>query len=210
MQLLQTRRKGSLGLSRLCLRGAAFILVSFGIWAALPEFLKLVPLQKARDLAATLGLVRGDLWAAAALSSAAQNPEANQFIHNDSDQSSVAMFALRAVALSPWRGDMWLLLARQASVDPSTKNRTVALLEMSYFVAPDAIGLAGERLRLAAHILGEDAELRSYVMADVGLILRERPDDTAAIVRAYQEADEVGHRAIRDAVGQTNSRLQLP
>jgi hypothetical protein len=157
-------------------------------------------LVESEDLnrAASLALVRGDLWAKSALASAAvaeSNPAAAPV------DDRVRQRLVNALLYAPYQAKIWLRLAELADKFKWTGYDIRALLKMVYFTGPNDISLVPGRTRLALHLNGTavDLDLRDLVERDLELILRRRPELRPALVTAYQSANPQG-RALADGV----------
>ena len=95
-----------------------------GLWIFVADSLSFLSNDTAR-LAAQIGTVRGDLWARVALAEQRRELSDPQI----GAGSSLAEDSRKAVALSPWRADAWLLLAAASKSDPEASQRA---LSMSY------------------------------------------------------------------------------
>jgi hypothetical protein len=191
-------------------------LLSFGIflglcafWLLFPELLrhKTTGLRYDRNSAAAaaayqsgaleaarIGLIRGDLWAEAAFTD-------SSLLWLDrsaaSDRATAARlartrsYAETALELAPINGAAWLFLAAlpARSSDGSDGDRTAALLEMSYFTAPNDLHLARLRIELAARSGAiADKDIQEFIKSDIRKILTYRPEQKSAIVAAYRSA----------------------
>ncbi len=140
-------------------------------------------------------MVRGDLWAESAFALVAQpwtDPAAAQN-HDNDPEPALKAFA-RTLHYSPHRGDVWLMLAALANRSRPAGYDTGALLKMSYYTAPNELGLLPLRLRVA---LGSDAvvsepELREMVKRDINLALTRQPALRPALAAAYHSASADG------------------
>lgn len=150
------------------------------------------------DKAASLALVRGDLWAKSALASAAaleRNPGAS------SADGQVRKRLINALINSPYQADVWLTLARLADQFKWTRYDIPALLKMVYYTGANDVRLVPARTKLALRLnaTGADMELQDLVKRDVNLILRRWPELRPALVEAYRSANPEG-RALADRV----------
>jgi hypothetical protein len=173
-------------------------------WLLIPEIAELEASDtNSLDRAASLARLRGDLWAKSAMASAAsllENPVPS------SDESRVRDRLINALRNSPYRGDVWLLLARLVG-DYGWKGFDLpALLKMVYYTAASDLTLIPGRLKLALGLNRNaiDSELEDLVGADVNLILRRSPELKPALVQAYKAATPDGRSLAEYMVGQTD------
>jgi hypothetical protein len=178
-----------------------------GVWLLLPVLLRPTPIglpldpksaEAAADhrmssiLAAELGAIRGDLWAEAAFTGA-------RFIWTDrgasfGPASSRELARIRAdaetsLALAPVNGAAWLLLAALPETAPDRDSRVSALLEMSYFTAPNELRLANLRvMRAVISSALADKDIQAFIKTDIRKILTHRPDYQNELITAYREA----------------------
>jgi hypothetical protein len=152
--------------------------------AATPSMLYLAP---------RLGMVRGDLWADAAVAEAATLPERDRSA--PLDPSTVERLARaraameESLALAPVNAEGWLFLAKLPSSSGNVDPRVASLLEMAYFTAPNVIALAPRRLERAATSSAlSDLAIQDFVKTDIRRLLAGTAQPKAAIVAAYQSA----------------------
>jgi hypothetical protein len=168
-------------------------------------------LAAAQDLATTaaeVGMIRGDLWATAAVTRAAPllfvatGGAAAPPAQNDVEKARV--IAERAARLAPYDSRVWLLLAG-LNVRLGADNAKVAeLFKLSYYTGPSELSLIPLRLLLTVQsdTIADD-ELASLVQLDIQHIITERPDLKPAIALAYQNARPKG----RDLIASTSAKL---
>jgi hypothetical protein len=209
------------------LRAALFafagLLALQSIWIILPELVRLSPLVFPREprnpaissserdragRAAELALVRGDLWAEAAI---AQSPEPilgveSRRASQSADQVQVARAtAEKAARLSPHDARIWLLLA---SLDCSQHREASGTLKLSYYTGSNEIVLMPLRLLVATCSDAiNDAELQTLVAREIRLIITHEQDPKPVILAAYQNASPSGKRFIENVVGELDSGL---
>ena len=193
------------------------------IWIILPELIRPSPLvfprealsppisSSARDhagWAAELALVRGDLWAEAAI---AKSPELIRDVETgkaaqSADQVQVVRAtAEKAATLSPHDARNWLLLA---SLDCLAHREASGTLKMSYYTGSNEIVLMPLRLLVATCSDAiNDAELQTLVAREIRLIVTHEPNPKPAILPAYQNASPGGKRFIETVVGDLDSGL---
>lgn len=137
-------------------------------------------------MAASVAMVRGDLWAQSALVRAAL---------------MVRERLVKALLYAPYQPEIWLKLAQLADQFKWTHYNALALLKMVYYMGASDIKLVPPRTKLALRLDGAvaDIELRDMVKGDMELILRHRPALTPALLEAYRAATPTG-RALADSV----------
>jgi hypothetical protein len=218
-----TMLDGSAGLSaaahntaRVIAAGLAVLLAAQCVWLLLPELtrphLDQLPLDKtsaasaanygaAAERAASLGVIRGDLWAQSAFT------EANLlWTDKDIDTNSSTMQAVvythtrldRALINGPHQSGAWLFLADLAlhfhlGLDPSEP------LKMSYYTGASDIRLMPLRLRIGAQMTKfDDIEIRQFVGRDLRLFLTRK--QIAEIAEAYGVASPAAKGFIEQTV----------
>ncbi|WP_247282829.1 hypothetical protein [Bradyrhizobium sp. 134] len=99
----------------------------------------------------------------------------------------------RALRSSPFRGDIWLMLAA-ASKHDLTRSGTAAMLKMSYYTAPNDLDLLPLRLSVAfaTDAVVWELEFRDLIKRDVSFIVTHRPALRPALVAAYRLASADG------------------
>jgi hypothetical protein len=142
--------------------------------------------------AASLAVVRGDLWAESAFTYGSQLWIDRAMELNAGDQlNTEARTTLnRALQYSPHRGDVWLMFAALADKYKWPGYQPSLLLKMSYYTAPNELALFPLRLKVSLHTKGamDDAELQDMVRRDIGVILTRAPALKPALVAAYRSA----------------------
>jgi hypothetical protein len=159
--------------------------------------------------AATIGLIRGDLWADDAYTYATLlfHPNAEHG-KGDAVRNSAAAHGVldRALAYAPHQSGAWLFLAGLAVRYPAPGLNTKEALEMSFFTGPSEPDLLAFRLRIAVETDAvADDEIRPLVARDLRLLLARRQD--LAITDAYDAASLAGKRLIETSVGEINPSL---
>jgi hypothetical protein len=142
--------------------------------------------------AASLAVVRGDLWAESAFTHGGRLWTDQTTDLNVSEKSNAeAPNALnQALRYAPYRGDVWLLFAALADQYKWAGYQPGALLKMSYYTAPNELALFPLRLNISLRSKGaiDDAELQDLVRRDIGVILTRAPALKPALVAAYKTA----------------------
>lgn len=193
----------------------SLVLMAGAFWILMPQFYSSGGLRsgKARpvasiaegenlDKAASLALVRGDLWAKSALASAAlleSNPAPN------SADDRVRERLVKALTYAPYQPDVWLRLARLADQFKWSGYDVPALLKMVYYTGSNEVDLVAARTKLALRLAPtSDPELQDFVKRDVNLILRRWPDLRPALAEAYRSANPEGRALADGAIARTD------
>ena len=165
-----------------------------------------------RDSAATaaeLGMVRGDLWTVAAITTATpllfgatgSSPEQA----SQAEVENMRAIADRAARLSPHDSRIWLVLAGLDFRADGKNPKGTETLKLSYYTGPNEIDLMPLRLLLAVRSSAIfDEEVQSLVPLDIQRIIMLRPDLKSAIVLAYQNAPPKGREIIEAALKATD------
>jgi hypothetical protein len=202
---------------RAALFAFAVLLALQSVWIILPELIRPSPPafpHDARSLsinssernragwAAKLALIRGDLWAEAAIE---QSPElirdvGSQKGAQSADQPGLARAAAeKAATLSPHDSRVWLLLA---GLDCLQHRKVSGALKMSYYTGPNEVALMPPRLHVATcSDAVDDAELQTLVASEIRLIITHEQNLEPVILAAYQDASPSGKRFIETVVG---------
>jgi hypothetical protein len=153
-------------------------------------------------LAASFGIIRGDLWADSAFTYA-------DLLWGDYGSSAGLTEALehartslqRALKDGPHQSSAWLLLAGLASRHPSLNFDAAQALKTSYYTGPSEQDLMVLRLRVAAQSdFLNDTEIREFVVRDLRLLLARH--QKSAIDEAYKAGSPVGKAFIKQALSQ--------
>lgn len=139
--------------------------------------------------AASLGLVRGDLWAESAFTysdllwnepTTAQDP-------NGSNEARLNLE--NAVRYSPHRGDVWLMLAALADRYNWQGYQPNALLKMSYYTAPNEFSLFPLRFQVSLRPNNlQDLEIQDLIRRDIRVVVTKAPLLKPALIAAYKAA----------------------
>jgi hypothetical protein len=157
--------------------------------------------------AAEVGMVRGDLWTIAAITtatpflfrSAGSSPEQASEVEN------MRAIADRAARLSPHDSRIWLVLAGLDFRVDGKNSRGTETLKLSYYTGPNEISLTPLRLLLAVRSNAIfDEEVQSLVPLDIQRIIMQRPDLKPAIALAYKYALPKGREIIEAALKETD------
>src|SRR6266850_4842950 len=142
--------------------------------------------------AASLAVARGDLWAESAFTYGSQlwTDRAIWLDAGEQLDPEALRTLTRALRYSPHRGDVWLMFAALADQYKWSGYQPILLLKMSYYTAPNELGLFQLRLNVSLHGKGmiDDAELQDMVRRDISVILTRAPGLKPALVAAYGSA----------------------
>jgi hypothetical protein len=160
---------------------------------------------KQRDTAlwaATIGAIRGDLWAQSAFTYAdllfgqgvaSPNPT---LISTAADARRSVDHALNN---APHQSSVWLLLAGLSLRVPSVGVDALEALKMSYYTGPSEQNLIPLRLRIATRAdRFDDVQMREFASRELRVLLNEK--QSSAIVEAYNIASPSGKRYIEQTV----------
>jgi hypothetical protein len=203
----------------------AFLLGTQCIWLLLPQLLCTAPdrlptdpasaafaaqQRRAAASAASIGVFRGDLWAASAFTYADvlwsdMSPEGdltramkNARLNLDSLQRARAALD-HAVSDAPHQSGAWLLLAALALRYPSLEGDAPEALKMSYYTGPSEQELMPLRLRIALQSnVFNDSEIREFIARDVRFFLAQNQKYT--IFAAYAAAAPAGKYLLEQTI----------
>lgn len=152
---------------------------------------------------ASLGMIRGDLWAESAFTyadividhaAAAADPELT------STTAHARLSLDHALKAAPHRSDMWLLFAGMALQSPTAGVDPTEALKMSYYTGPSERNLIPLRLRIAALAdRFDDIQLREFSRRELRVLLNG--NQNSAIAEAYKIASPAGKLFIERTVG---------
>jgi hypothetical protein len=152
--------------------------------------------------AASIGAVRGDLWAEFAFTNADllwgnKGARGNE---NVTGRLANARASLnQALNDSPHLSGAWLLFAGLAARFPSLGLDATTLLKMSYYTGPSEQRVMPLRLRIAVHSdQFSDVEVRQFVNRDIHFLLAAK--QKSAIAEAYNTASSAGKSFIEQTV----------
>jgi hypothetical protein len=154
--------------------------------------------------AASIGMIRGDLWAEAAITYAdllwTQDRTSANVLQNVQRAYTNLNRALRE---APSQSDVWLLLAGLSSRYSLPDVRTAEALKMSYYTGPTDYRLMSLRVAISARFPAlDDAELREMIGRDLRLLVAGRRQ--TAIAQAYEIASPAGKTLIERTVAEVD------
>ena len=155
--------------------------------------------------AAEIGMVRGDLWAVAAIATAAPllfgATGSSAERASQAEVESMRAIADRAARLSPHDSRVWLVIAGLDFRADGNNPKGTEALKLSYYTGPNEISLMPLRLLLAVKFGAIfDEEVQSLVPLDIQQIIMQRPDWKPGIVLAYNNAILKGRKIIEAAL----------
>jgi hypothetical protein len=156
--------------------------------------------RSAASFAASIAVIRGDLWAESAFTYSNLLWDASGPGKDLAQELQDARLRLEnALELAPHESAAWLLLAGLASRYPSQGLNATEALRMSYYTGPSERDFMPLRLRLTANLnpLG-DVELKQFASRDVRSLLALK--QISALSEAYRDASPTGRRFIEQTV----------
>jgi hypothetical protein len=179
---------------------------AFRFPAAIPNS-KIESIRSAAGLAATLGIIRGDLWAERVLLDAAKilnERESPDDTMPQKQSEEIRVMAERAVANAPLSSPVWLVLATltsKAGPQPLASEQ----LKMSYYTGPNDKALMGRRLALVSRFQSiEDPVLRNAIRREIRTILLRAPDLRRSVISAYRDAQPEARKFIEATVSEVD------
>lgn len=195
----------------------AVLLAAQCIWLLLAEFsrpqldgLRLDPAsaataKKDRDLAlwaASIGAVRGDLWALSAFTYADVALGENAAAARSAADPAVARLrasVVHALDTAPTQSGVWLLRTGVALRYPSERWDPLEALRMAYYTGPSDQDIVPLRIRLAAQTDGfSDVEIREFATRDIRMLLLTKQYSAIAVARGA--ASNAGKQFIEQTV----------
>jgi hypothetical protein len=156
------------------------------------KFATIAPVEQDKiRRAASLAVVRGDLWAESAFTYGDPLPTNQAMDHVGDKSNTEALKPLtEALRYSPHRGDVWLVFAALADQYKWAGYQPSSLLKMSYYTAPNELALFPLRLNVSLRTKEaiDDAELQDMVRRDISVVLTRAPALRPALVTAYKSA----------------------
>jgi hypothetical protein len=201
----------------------AFVLACQAIWILTAEVARpsrsdpsaksqsaAIAYRNAAALAASLGLVRGDLWADCALTYFdlfARNRRDSMTTQQPKTIEQAAAVAERALVLAPHDARIWLVIADADSRLTSAHDADAAL-RMSYYTGANETELIPLRLLLAVNSEGLiEKDLQELVRHDIRTIITRKPELKPAILAAYRDAPAPGRQFLEDTLKQIDPTM---
>jgi hypothetical protein len=161
-------------------------------------------------VAALIGLVRGDLWTAAAIAEAApflfEVPSDQNNLDQQSNLESARRTVMHAARLSPHDSRLWVMLSAIENRLSRDKTSDVKTLKLSYYTGPNEFQLAPARLLVAAKIRADD-DLQSLIQIEIERIVFERPELKPAIATAFKSAIPEAREIFSNVLKKTDPNL---
>jgi hypothetical protein len=204
----------------------AFVLACQAIWILAAEIYRPAPLAFPADgqaaaaqavnrntatLAASIGVVRGDLWAECALTyldlfwsngPTSDSSQVSETIKRARDVSE------RALILSPHDARTWLVQASINSRFDWLNQKTAGALRMSYYTGANELELVPLRLSLALRSDAiADHDFQQLVSHDIRIIVSRKPELKPAILLAYRDAPPGGQQFIEKTLEEMDPTL---
>lgn len=158
--------------------------------------------RDAASVAASVGVIRGGLWAESAFTYANLIFAGTGEIASTERPKTLARARAsldHALVDAPSRSSVWLLLAGLASHFPSLGIEAAEALKMSYYTGPNEQHLMSLRLSIAVQVdRFNDIEMRQFVGQDLRLLLARQ--QKSAIAEAYNAASPAGRSFIEQTV----------
>jgi len=220
-------RPGPFFLFRLVTLIAAFTIGIFAVWITAAEILhpRLVSFPgDARDAqtfaaarnwtraAALTGMVRGELWTAAAIAEAApfvfETDSAKRAAFSQPDLSAAHVFAVQAAKLSPYDSRNWLLLAALGDMQGTSGTNVTEALKLSYYTGSGDLALAPLRLSIATRSAAiSDEDLKTFVSLEIAQVATKLPAMKPMLASAYANANADGRKTIEAALAPIDPAL---
>ena len=165
--------------------------------------------QRYAAAAATIGVVRGDLWASAAITKVAKllfeprGTSSREMLQTELED--IRVIADRAARLSPHDSRIWLVLADIDTRLGMDNSKIAEALKLSFYTGPNVLSLMPLRLWFAVQSdATSDEELQRLVSLDIQRIILQRPDLKPAIALAYKNARSKGREIIEATLEQVD------
>jgi hypothetical protein len=215
----------NIGLFRGIALVVAFVLGCQAIWILAAEFIRPkhfrfpVDAQTAEvaannrntaGLAASFGIMRGDLWADYAFTYLDLFWSDRQTSSKEQNSRTIERArdtAVRALTLAPHDARVWATLA-SINWRFNWLNRKATALQMSYFTGANETELIPLRLLMAVQSEAiADKDFQQLVRHDVGTIVSRKPELKSAILTAYRDALPDGKKFIEETLQELDPAL---
>jgi hypothetical protein len=157
--------------------------------------------------AASLAVVRGDLWAESAFAYAELlwTDRALALDAQDELNQEVLKDLQRALQYSPHRGDVWLMFAAVVDRFHIPGYQPSSLLKMSYYTAPNELALLPLRLNVSLRATGiQDPEIQDLIKRDIRIVLTRAPALKPDLAAAYKTASPQGKAFVERVVDEVD------
>lgn len=162
-------------------------------------------------MAASLGVIRGDLWAGYAIAQAADflsDAKGTPNVRPADGAQDAGATAITAARLAPADSRIWLLMAIINARLDGIGRSILEPLKMSYYTGPNDASLIPLRLGVATRSAAiADPELQDLARREVRTVVMRRPDLRPALSAAYRDASPEGRRFIETEVGNLDRNL---
>ena len=187
------------------------------VWVVLPEIISTgsihfptdkharTKLQQTRtQWAASLGVMRGDLWADSGFI------YADPILARNTDAALQAARGLteRALSYAPHRSDVWLFFALLSYRLNSSQQHLAAALKMSYYTGSNQSDLAPLRIFVSVSLPElSDIELQEMVRRDIRMIITCEPDLKPAVIAAYKNAPTTTKKFMENVISEVDQQF---
>jgi hypothetical protein len=222
----QPAKMSGYGLFRGTLLVLAFVLACQAFWILAAEFYRpsaigfptnfqiaatAVAKRNAAHLAASFGLIRGDLWAQDALTypdvfwPSERNGAPTQRSTVVEKARNAAVWAL---ADAPYDARTWLALASIDSRFDWLNGKASAALRMSYYTGANEVTLIPLRVLLAVGFsLISDTDFQQLVRHDILIVVTRKPELKSSVLDAYRHALPAGQNFIEQTLKELDPKL---
>lgn len=164
--------------------------------------------QSSIRTAASIAVIRGDLWTEAAIAGAAPllfTPVRSSGTSARTPADDIRSTVERATRLAPHDARNWLVLARLLIRDGAAPAQIADALTLSYYTGSNEPALSPLRLALAVQSDAiQDQDLQGLVELEVQRIALRHAELKPALVLAYRGATAKGREIIEAALVQTD------
>jgi hypothetical protein len=156
--------------------------------------------RNAAAFAASIGIIRGDLWAESAFTYTDllwDRPVADVELMQELQRAGAMLD--RALSDAPHQSSAWLFRAMLGLRYPANNIDVAESLRMSYYTGPSEQQLMPLRLRAVTHLdISDDVEMRQFASRDLRFLVTRK--QISAITEAYGSASPAGKRFIEQGV----------
>ncbi len=160
------------------------------------------------DAAASIGLIRGDLWSERVLVDASNilTYRAAAPTSLTPQEALAAMSAAeRALSCRPINSRIWLAIAALSSGVAAQHAKSNEQLKMSYYTGPNDKSVMAHRLKSIVRFQAlDDLDLREAVRREIRTILLRVPELRPTVMAAYLEAQPQDREFFETAVSATD------
>ena len=163
-------------------------------------------------LAASYGVVRGDLWAEYAITFLNLVWGDEQDIGNSrasKTERQAREVASQALALAPHDARTWLVLAGIDTKFDQRNRKPATALRMSYYTGANEPEVIPLRLLLAVNSPAlSDEDFQDLVRHDIRVIVSHEPELKPAILAAYRDASPIGQKLVEETLERNDPTLR--